>query len=100
MAGDRDLQKQQIKEGLQRLRHTPIPKGFDEACRDIDLLLFEYDGYIAGLASSFLKGSKINISEIDRASDLDDKLRKCERALADIQSYKQILDELVENLII
>ncbi|KPL91537.1 hypothetical protein [Levilinea saccharolytica] len=85
---------EQIKESYEDMYNTPIPKGIQSLIDDLIVGLNDYDGYVMGLASSYLKGEWEN-EGIDVDKEIDNIIEKLIIKLNEYRTYKQKLDDLV-----
>ncbi len=95
-----DRLRQELTQHLAQLRETKPPKGFHPACQDIDIAIFEYEGYIAGFVSSCLEhGKEIDPEHINLREDLDRQIDDCETRLHNLKAYRNMLRETADLLI-
>ncbi len=69
------------------------------ACGGLDVDIFEYEGYIAGLVSSYLSGTKIDPANVQSGDGIRSRLRQCEEKLRELTVYMELLDELSHLLV-
>lgn len=81
-----------------KLRNDLPPKGFSDAASDLDVEVFEYDGYIAGLVSSYLAGKTLTPADIQFGEELDRKLEKCMEIVLQLRAYKNAVTEIARTL--
>jgi hypothetical protein len=80
------------------LQSTLPPKSFASTCEDVDVDVYEYEGYIAGLVDSYLSGSSVDSADIDRSNDLYRRLGECETSLHDLKAYLDLVSEVATLL--
>lgn len=84
---------------FQQLEKTKIPKGFYSTCEDIDIRIFDYDGYVAGLLSSCIDhDADIDPDSINLGDDIKHKLVDCEAKLSALKDYHIMVSETAQLL--
>lgn len=81
------------------LKESPIPKGFAQSCEDIDIDIFEFDGYIAGIVTKYLSGEVIEVENINLGEDLFTKISVCEQHFLELKKYLDLLRTVCRNLL-
>ena len=90
---DKGTLRKKLVERFSQLSITLPPKGFVSAIQDIDVDIYEFDGYIAGLVESYLSGAMLDPVSIDLGNDIDRKLDECEQKLRELRAYKDMVSE-------
>jgi len=96
---DKKIIYSELMERFSQLQSTRPPKGFVTACQDIDIDIYEYEAYVAGLVTSYLDGCDIDATDIRSAKDLDRRLENCEARLHALKTYKALIADVAMFLI-
>jgi hypothetical protein len=76
----------------------PALIGLMRLIEEIDVDVYEYNSYIAGLASSYLKGVEIPKEDVKLDHDLEQRLTLCTEKLNEFVEYKHRTDRLATLL--
>lgn len=95
---DTDKSKETLKRQLiklhEQLKATRLPLGYPSVCGDLDLTVFEYEGYVAGLLSSCLEHNVQHDPErINLGADIVQAFQECEALLFKLKKHANLLIE-------
>ncbi len=89
---------EEVKKLFFELYNEPFEPGFAKLVKDIDIDLDSYEAYVAGIVTSWLKGSVIE-NNIDRGEDLDKRLDLIIERVLKFRERKRKIDHVVELLL-
>jgi len=97
--GRNSIMEEEVRKILSELNNDPLEKGFPNLVEDVDIDMQYYESYIAGIITSWLQGSSINIGQIDRGEDLDKRLDQIIEVIQKYKNRKRKIDQMVNLLL-
>jgi hypothetical protein len=94
---DQDIEE--IRKLFEEISKTMMPIQFDSVAKNLDIDLDEFDGYIMGFVSSFLKGKRVQPQTINLGKEFDEHLETAMAKLKEIIEHKKKLNQIALMLI-